>query len=80
MVIGGAVTNPGAASPDGAMIVWRCDNVEPVLAFVASDPYVRNGLVVAHDIKEFAAVAGSAYVLLLLVPRGHSTDNACTSM
>ena len=54
VVMAGAWANP----PDGAAIVFKADSPEVVEQFVASDPYVANGLVPGHRIKEWTVVLG----------------------
>lgn len=52
LVLAGAYMEPA----DGALLVWRCDDTKPIEAFVAADPYVRNGLVVTHTIRRWKVV------------------------
>ncbi len=42
---------------DGATFVFKATR-EEVETFVANDPYVQNGLVTAHRIREWAVVIG----------------------
>ncbi len=46
-----------ADSLDGATFVFKATR-EEVETFVANDPYVQNGLVTAHRIREWAVVIG----------------------
>ena len=39
--------------------VAGCPTVDVVLDFVNNDPYVKNGIVTGHDIREWTVVAGS---------------------
>jgi uncharacterized protein YciI len=55
VVMGGAVGDP----PEGAIIVFRCDSAEVVEAFVAADPYVRNGLIRSWHIQPWNVVVGA---------------------
>jgi uncharacterized protein YciI len=54
LVLGGALANP----VDGAVLLFRCDSTAPIEAFVASDPYVNNGLVARWRIREWSTVVG----------------------
>lgn len=56
LVLGGAYADP----VDGAVLVWRTDDTAPIERFVASDPYVRNGLVTRHRIRPWTVVIGGA--------------------
>jgi uncharacterized protein len=50
----------GAFNPaDGALLVRNVDDVRPIEAFVADDPYVKHGLVRSWQIREWTVVAGS---------------------
>lgn len=44
--------------PDGALLVFRAEAPADVEAFVARDPYVRNGLVTAWRIPPWTVVVG----------------------
>jgi len=52
VVSGGALGQP----PTGAMIVFLVDDPAAVDAFVAEDPYVRNGIVTRHRIVPWTVV------------------------
>ncbi|MDX2091349.1 MAG: YciI-like protein [Kofleriaceae bacterium] len=52
LLLAGAFTDP----PDTALLVWRCADTGPVEAFVAADPYVKNGLVARHEIRDWKVV------------------------
>jgi uncharacterized protein YciI len=54
LVLGGALANP----VDGAVLLFRCDSIAPIEAFVAADPYVKNGLVSRWHIREWTTVVG----------------------
>lgn len=54
LVLGGALADP----VDGAVLLWECDTTAPIEAFVAADPYVRNGLVTAWRIRKWTTVVG----------------------
>jgi uncharacterized protein len=44
--------------PDGALLVFRCDNKSEVEEFARNDPYVINGLVTAWRVREWTVVIG----------------------
>ncbi|WP_394843352.1 YciI family protein [Pendulispora brunnea] len=52
LVLAGALANPA----DGAVLVFR--DAKAAEAFVASDPYVKNGLVARWRIREWTTVIG----------------------
>ena len=52
LLTAGAVGDP----PTGALFVWAADAADEIEAFVAADPYVRNGLVTAHRVEPWAVV------------------------
>ena len=54
LLLGGALANPA----DGAVLVFRVDSPAVVEAFVAADPYVRNGLVTRWRVREWTVVVG----------------------
>jgi uncharacterized protein YciI len=56
LVLGGAYADP----VDGAALVWRTTDPAPIERFVASDPYVKNGLVTRHRIRPWNVVIGGA--------------------
>ena len=60
LVLGGALANP----VDGAVLLFRCNSTAPVEAFVAADPYVKNGLVAG--IREWTTVVGDNPAVALL--------------
>jgi uncharacterized protein YciI len=51
----GAFTDP----LDGAAFIFRNVTRDEVAEFVAADPYVQNGLVPAHRIREWNVVIGN---------------------
>ncbi len=55
LVLGGALE-----PPDAALLVFRCDSAAEVEAFVARDPYVRNGVVRSWRVRPWTVVVGSA--------------------
>jgi uncharacterized protein YciI len=55
VVMGGAVGDP----PEGALIVFRCDDQGDVEKFVAVDPYVQNGLIGTWHIQKWNVVVGA---------------------
>jgi len=44
--------------PDGALLVFRAGSAAEVEAFVARDPYVREGLVTAWRVRAWNVVVG----------------------
>lgn len=56
LVYGGALRDPA----DQALLVFRVADRAVVEAFVRSDPYVLNGLVVRWEIRPWAVVIGNA--------------------
>lgn len=55
IVLAGAYGDP----VKGAAFIWRCDDASPIEAFVASDPYVANGLVTGWRIEPWNVVIGA---------------------
>ncbi|MBI2325612.1 MAG: hypothetical protein HYU87_11720 [Chloroflexi bacterium] len=56
LILGGALADP----VDGAVLVWRTADPAPIERFVASDPYVKNGLVTRRRIRSWSVVIGGA--------------------
>jgi hypothetical protein len=54
LVIAGAFADPA----DGAALVFKADSRDTVEAFIARDPYVRDGLVSGWRIREWTVVLG----------------------
>lgn len=54
LLLGGAFADP----VDTALLIWRTDGPGPIEAFVASDPYVANGLVKRWEIRPWTVVIG----------------------
>jgi len=54
LVLGGALAEP----IDGAVLLFRGDSPTAAEAFVAADPYVRNGLVTRWRIRKWTTVVG----------------------
>ena len=54
LVLAGAFADPA----DAAALVFRTDDVAVVEAFVAADPYVREGLVTSWRIRSWTVVLG----------------------
>jgi uncharacterized protein YciI len=54
LVLGGALANP----IDGAVLLFNCESTAPIEAFVAADPYVKNGVVAKWRIREWTTVVG----------------------
>jgi uncharacterized protein YciI len=57
----GKIVLAGAFDPatDGALFVFRVDSADEVEAFVARDPYVKNGVVSGHRVRPWNVVIGS---------------------
>jgi len=54
LVLAGVLTDP----IDSAVLMFQADSPKPVEAFVASDPYVKNGLVTRWRIRPWNTVVG----------------------
>ena len=54
LVLGGALADP----VDGAVLLFNCDSTAPIEAFIAADPYVKNGLVTRWRIRKWSTVVG----------------------
>ncbi len=56
----GKIVLAGAFDPptDGALFVFKADSAAEVEAFVARDPYVKNGVVTGHRVKPWNVVIG----------------------
>ncbi len=56
----GKIVLAGAFDPptDGALFVFRVDSADEVEAFVAKDPYVKNGVVTGHRVRPWNVVIG----------------------
>lgn len=54
LALAGAFTDP----PDSALLVWSTDDRAVVERFVATDPYVVNGLVTSWRIRTWNVVVG----------------------
>jgi uncharacterized protein YciI len=52
LILGGALADP----VDKALFVFRCEAPGTVEAFVSSDPYVQNGLVLKWEIRPWTVV------------------------
>ena len=52
VVMGGAFANP----TDGAAVVFQTQNIDTIHEFIKNDPYVVNGLVTDHEIREWTVV------------------------
>lgn len=52
LVLAGALTEP----TDRAVLVWSTDDRTAIEAFVAADPYVREGLVTSWTIRPWTVV------------------------
>jgi uncharacterized protein YciI len=56
LILGGALENPS----DRAYLCFQCPNRSTVEAFVRDDPYVLNGIVLKHEIRDWQVVVGTA--------------------
>lgn len=56
LVMAGALADP----TDGALLIFRADDVAPVQEFVKKDPYVRNQLVRHWEIRPWTVVVGNS--------------------
>ncbi|MEZ4650716.1 MAG: YciI-like protein [Candidatus Eisenbacteria bacterium] len=54
LILGGALSDP----VDGAVLLFQGDSPEAAERFVASDPYVRNGLIQSWRIRPWTTVVG----------------------
>lgn len=54
LALAGAFNDP----PDRALLVWSTEDEDVVRRFVEADPYVRNGLVAAWEIRKWNVVIG----------------------
>ena len=54
LVLAGAYADPA----DGSALVWHTADTAPIERFIASDPYVKNGLVTRHRIRPWTVVIG----------------------
>jgi uncharacterized protein YciI len=54
LALAGAFSDPA----DRALLVWSVEEPAVVRAFVASDPYVTNGLVTSWEIRSWNVVIG----------------------
>jgi uncharacterized protein YciI len=56
----GKIALAGAFDPptDGALFVFKVDSAAEVEAFVAKDPYVKNGVVTGHRVRPWNVVIG----------------------
>jgi uncharacterized protein YciI len=64
LILGGALADP----INGAVLLWDCETTAPIEAFVAADPYVRNGLVTAWRIRKWTTVVGERAAVQLPPP------------
>jgi uncharacterized protein len=54
LLLAGAFANPA----DGAALLFQCESPEVPLRFAAADPYVMNGLVTRHFVRQWTTVIG----------------------
>lgn len=56
LLMGGALADPA----DKAILLFRGESPEAAEAFVQADPYVKNGLVLSWEIREWTVVVGNS--------------------
>lgn len=56
LILAGALEDP----PDRAYLCFQCPDRSSVEDFVKRDPYVLNGLVMEHEIRDWKVVVGTA--------------------
>jgi len=54
LILGGAFADP----VDGAVLLFKCASTAPIEEFVATDPYVRAGLVTKWRVRTWTTVVG----------------------
>lgn len=54
LLLAGAFADPA----DGACLLFECTSPDVPLRFAAADPYVMNGLVVKHVVRQWTTVIG----------------------
>lgn len=52
LLMGGAFANP----TDGAALIFQAESIDKIKEFIQRDPYVINGLVTEHEIREWTVV------------------------
>jgi uncharacterized protein len=57
LLLGGAFADP----VDGALLIFRVDDIASVEAFARADPYVTNGLVTQWRVRPWSVVIGAAW-------------------
>jgi uncharacterized protein len=55
LLMAGALAEPA----DGAVLIFKTDDKEPIKEFVNNDPYVKNGLITDWYIKQWTVVVGA---------------------
>ena len=55
LLLGGATEGPG----ETGVLIFQVKEKSQVEAFAKQDPYVKNGIVISYDIKEWNVVLGS---------------------
>lgn len=56
LLMGGALADPA----DKTILLFRGESPEAAEAFVQADPYVKNGLVLSWEIREWNVVVGNS--------------------
>jgi uncharacterized protein len=54
LIFGGALTEP----TDEALLVFKVDEKSVIEDFISKDPYIKNGLVLKWEIREWKVVIG----------------------
>ena len=54
LLLAGAFADPA----DGAALLFHCDAPDVPLRFAGADPYVLNGLVLKHTVRQWTTVVG----------------------
>jgi uncharacterized protein YciI len=64
LVLGGALTDP----TDNAILLFKGDSPAAAEAFVAADPYVKNGLVKSWRVRPWTTVVGDTAATPVRLP------------
>lgn len=52
------VSGPWVGGDPGALLIYTAESAEQVAALTAADPFVRDGVVRDHEVREWNAVLG----------------------
>jgi len=55
LVMAGALADPA----DGALLIFKGDTPEVARQFALNDPYVKNGLIISWEVREWTVVIGN---------------------